>query len=112
MRHLGKIALLSILLGLSDVVMAGSSAGTPTNVGAVDGVVVFTAGTKSGGPTCAVVTQEWAADTTTPTGKAIYALLLTAISSGRNVAVQGAGPGQDNCSAWPDRETATGLWLQ
>ena len=93
----------------STAAFAGNSSGTPTGVmAAQNGIVIFSAGTKAGGPACAAVPNDWAVDTSTAEGKAIYALLLTAVSTGRNVSVNGA----NNCSAWGDRETAAQLQLQ
>ena len=107
-----RILIFWFLLLLSGVSFAGNSAGMPANVGLANGVAVFSAGYKSGGPACASVTQEWAIDATSPSGKSLYALLLTAIGNGRSISVYGVGQGRDNCGAWPDRETANAIWLQ
>ena len=62
--------------------------------------VMFEAGTNSMKSECSTQGNEWASSVATPTGKAMYALLLTAAASGRAVSVVGSA----DCSAWGDRE--------
>lgn len=108
MKLIHSLLAAAALSTFAGAAFAGNSSGTPAGVlAAQNGIVIFSAGTKAGGPVCASIPNDWAVNTTTPDGKAIYALLLTAISTGRNVAVTGT----NNCDAWGDRETAAQLLL-
>lgn len=88
---------------------AGNGSGKVAQIGSVQGgVVIFSTQAHGGSPVCASVPNDWAINTSTAEGKAIYALLLTAVNSDRAVAVTGS----NTCDAWGDRETAAQLWLQ
>lgn len=56
-------------------------------------------------PACS--TEPWALSLSTHTGRAMYALLLTAQAQGKQVYVQGAG----DCSSWGDREAPLYIWI-
>ena len=96
-----------IVLGLGSLLLhsaacaAGSSAGPVTTVYAYSGdVAMFAAGTHQGKPACSTAAEDWAFTLTTPTGKAMLALLISAQAQGKAVTVGGTGA----CSAWSDRE--------
>jgi hypothetical protein len=81
---------------------AGSSTGTVTQIMVVTGdVVTFSAGVHQGKPACSTAADDWALSLTTASGKAMYALLLSAQSQGKPITVLGT----QACTAWPDRET-------
>jgi hypothetical protein len=61
-------------------------------------------GTRTARPACATATR-WVIDTTTATGQAILANLITAHAQGTKVYVSGSG----NCGLWGDSETAAGV---
>jgi hypothetical protein len=63
-------------------------------------------GTRTTRPACATLTR-WAFDSTTATGQAMMANLLTSNAQGRKVYISGSG----NCSAWGDSETVGGIQL-
>ncbi|WP_420009671.1 hypothetical protein [Xanthomonas sacchari] len=70
------------------------------------GVILFTMETRDGSPAanattgCAVAPTDWAFETLSDHGKAMYAMLLSAASQGKPVFVQGSG----DCKDWSDRE--------
>lgn len=99
----------SCLLMFSCVVSAaGNGGGRITSVGAIQGgVVIFKTEIHDNFPSCATIPGDWAITTDQPAGKALYALLLTAVSQGKTVEVSGTGA----CEAWGDRETAAQLWI-
>lgn len=105
---IGRIRTTDICASFATTSFAGTSNGAPTGVLAAQfGIVMFSAGTKTGAPACASIPTDWAINTTTPEGKSLYALLLTAVATGRNVAITGS----NTCDAWPDRETAVAILL-
>lgn len=86
---------------------AGSSTGLVTALKVHTGdVVMFAAGSIGQRAACGVAGDEWAISLNTPTGKAIYALLLSANAQGKQVLVTGSNA----CNAWSDRETP--YWVQ
>jgi hypothetical protein len=85
---------------------AGTGGGHVSKIQSVqNGVVIFQTDTQTGAPTCAAYSNQWAIDTSSLSGRAIYALLLTAVNQGKSVTVKGTG----GCEAWYDRETAQQL---
>lgn len=87
---------------------AGNGSGAVSQIGAVqNGIVVFKTSSHTGAPVCASVALDWAINTSTASGKAIYALVLTAINQGKSISVTG----NNTCDAWPDRETAAQVWV-
>lgn len=63
-------------------------------------IVIFRAGTHLNKPACSTAGEDWAISLNSHSGRAIYAMLLTAKSQNKNVTVIGQGI----CSAWGDRE--------
>ena len=101
MKRLSLAVLTSSLLMLSSQSFAGSSSGAVSNVTAnVASRIFFEAGTLAANPACATA-GSWALDATTPEGKAMYALILTAQATDRTVTVTG----NNLCTIQPDRET-------
>jgi hypothetical protein len=88
--------------------IAGSSVGVVTRIYAHSGdVILFSAGSHQGKPACSTAADEWAFSLSTQSGKAMYALLLTAYAQGKQVAVVGTG----TCSAWGDRESPVYIYI-
>lgn len=80
---------------------AGSSSGPVTHIYAhVGDVVMFAAGYNQSKPACSTVGDEWALSLATQTGRAMYALILSAHAQGKSIDVGGT----NQCSAWGDRE--------
>lgn len=74
----------------------------------VQDIVIFDLdGTSSGRPACSTQSTQWALSLRTETGKAMYALLLSAHANGRAVRVQGTGA----CGAWGDREEPLFMYM-
>lgn len=90
-----KIVITFIFALLSFPAFAGSSAGPVTIIVAQAGaenIFVFDAGAVSAQPSCAaVVTPYWTVDLSTPGGRSIQTLVLTAKITGRSISVQGTG---------------------
>lgn len=59
-------------------------------------------GPRTARPACASE-DRWVINLSTQAGQAMYAAVLTAIASGRKIAVHGAG----TCSVWGDTESVT-----
>jgi hypothetical protein len=101
--------LVALILGLcSFSALAGSGAGTVTVLRAHSSDIIMfkLSGGHVGKPACATATSDsWALSLTTHTGRAMYALLLSAQAQGKGVQVSGTG----DCSAWPDREAP--IWI-
>lgn len=87
--------------------MAGSAAGRVTQVMVhINDVVFFSLdGEHVNRPACSA--SPWSISLTTNTGRAMYALLLSAQAQNQRVTVSGTG----DCSAWGDRETAHHIWI-
>ena len=103
MSMLKNISLvLFLLFGFANSAGAGTSGGLVVKIYVhVQDIVIFQAGVHEGKPSCSRIGDEWAFSLTTPTGKAMYALLLMANAQGKTISVQGTGA----CTAWADRET-------
>jgi hypothetical protein len=70
-------------------------------------VIIFSiAGPRTNSPACATAGVERALSLTSPTGRAMYAMLLTAAAQNRAVRVHGWGP----CLGWTQRAEAG--WMQ
>ena len=79
---------------------AGSSSGKVTTmIINSSNFLFFTAGAKSGSPTCGN-NDQWAINLATAQGKNIYAMLLAAQAQDRTVSVFG----NNTCNNWGDRE--------
>lgn len=96
------------LATLADSASAGSSTGTVAQILVVTGdVVTFSAGSHQGKSACSTTADDWAFSLTTASGKAMYALLLSAQAQGKSIGVVGT----QACTAWPDRETPQYIYL-
>ncbi len=93
-----SFAACAILLAFN--VQAGTSSGKVTTmiINATN-FLFFTAGTKTGSPTCGN-NNQWAINLATAQGKTIYALLLSAQAQDKTVSVFG----NNTCNNWGDRE--------
>lgn len=103
--------LVFLFLGVcSPSVLAGSGAGKVTFLRAHSSDIIMfgLSGGHVGKPTCATAASDsWALSLTTHTGRAMYAMLLSAQAQGKGVQVSGAG----GCSAWADREAPTWIYI-
>ena len=109
--HLAKEKILKyFLLGLiftSNLAFAGAGSGKITVIYAHErnngeGVILFGVEDNREKASCSTAAsgKEWAFRANTDHGKAMYALLLAAASSGKEITVVG----NDACGAWGDRE--------
>ena len=99
------IALVSFM---SASAVAGDSSGKVTHLMAYSGnVVMFAAGQHNNPPPCSTVGNHWALSLNSETGKAMYAMLLSAAAQGHTVNVFG----ENACSAWGDRESPMYMWV-
>lgn len=90
---------LSIVLP-SIAIAGGSGSGTVSFLlGVSTGHLLFGTSVSASHPACA--TDGWAFDVTTPGGKMMAALLVSAQASGKQVNIAGAGA----CDVYPGRET-------
>lgn len=108
MRNWLVVLVFLFLSVCSRSVMAGSGAGKVMvlRAHAHDVIMFGLSGGHASRPTCAAaVSDSWALSLSTHTGRAMYALLLSAQAQGKSVQVSGAG----DCSAWPDREAP--IWI-
>jgi hypothetical protein len=108
---LKSIMQFSVLLCLfSASASAGSQVGAVSSVivRASDGLTYFTiAGpAKSNSPTCATIGYWMIKDENSEVGKKQYAMLLTALASGRELTVSG----MNTCTRWGDGEDVD--WMQ
>lgn len=90
---------------------AGQSQGVVNTLMIYDGVVIFSIGSPvqnhTNKPACSTIGEEWAVSLSTDAGRAIYAALLTALTTGQTVTIGGTG----SCGAWSDREEARSLLI-
>lgn len=105
--------ILQMVLGLAamfswSAAMAGDGAGKVIQLMAHTGdIVIFSLdGGHTGRPACSAP-GTWALSLSTQSGRAMYALLLSAQSQGKQVSVHGTGA----CGAWGDREEPQYLWI-
>jgi hypothetical protein len=98
-------ALISLATSLS--VSAGSGNGKVVHLMVHTGDVVLFGldGPHNDKPACSG--DQWALSLATPTGRAQYALLLSAHAQQKVVHVAGAG----DCGAWGDRERPFYIWV-
>lgn len=107
MRRLALTALLPLMFSLPSA-WAGNSVGKVAELMIHQGdVVIFTAGPHVSKPACSTSGDGWALSLANETGKAMYALLLSAQARGQLVSVNGTG----SCSAWADREAPRYLYV-
>ncbi|MDQ1091374.1 hypothetical protein QE400_000787 [Xanthomonas sacchari] len=97
-----SVLAVSIFCVLPFSASAGDGAGKVIQVIAHSHDVVFFTldGPHTNAPACS--STPWSLSLTTNSGRAQYALLLSAVAQGKAVTVHGTG----DCSAWGDRETA------
>lgn len=104
-----KIPILSAFtLFFSMTAVAGWSSGQiKTILITKNNMLFFESGIKNQPPNCQTVPNQWAIDLSTASGKAIYALILSAQAQGKEIVVVG----QNFCTVWPDRESIDYLWI-
>lgn len=96
------------LVVVSSVVHAGSSVGKVKLLMPGNNVVIFKLENHVNEPPCSVNAGQWALSLANETGKAQYALLLSAAAQGMVVEVIGS----NTCGAWGDRESPTWVSVQ
>ncbi len=95
-----------LLLGLPVIAFAGNGSGKVKEIRVYeyggDGVVFFQTEFNSDKAACSTADggREWAFRVNTEVGKAMYSLLLSAATSGKQVVVGG----RNDCADWGDRE--------
>lgn len=114
MKNIKYISIvLLVLLSVSNVSYAGYGTGKITSLyvheqgGTGEGVVMFRITQHLYPPSCSKIGDptEWAFSLAKQSGRAMYALLLSAEARSVNVNVVGYGNNEDgNCDAWGDRE--------
>lgn len=97
-----KLVIFALLYTASQACFAGTGGGAVAMIIVqTSNVVFFTTASHSGKPACSTAGNDWALSLSSDTGKAQYALLLSATAQGKAVSIQGT----NDCSAWGDRET-------
>ncbi|MBD9393520.1 MULTISPECIES: hypothetical protein [Acidovorax] len=100
MKIFKKIAIATGVAMIACSAQAGSSSGKVTTlIINSSNFLFFTAGVKTGSPSCGN-NNQWAINLATAQGKTIYALLLSAQAQDRTVSVFG----NNACNNWGDRE--------
>lgn len=100
MKIVKKFSLAACAALLACSAQAGTSTGKVTTmIINASNFLFFTAGTKTGSPSCGN-NNQWAINLATAQGKTIYALLLSAQAQDRTVSVFGSNA----CNNWGDRE--------
>lgn len=103
-----KTKLLTSLLALTTListnVFAGSSYGKLKSIDVYQGgggIIIFDVGDEhKNKPACSTSGNNWALDTSTSKGMAMYSALLLAAAKNKNVRIDGSG----DCADWGDRE--------
>jgi hypothetical protein len=105
---IAKIIFSTFALFFSMTAVAGWTSGQIKSILITkNNILMFDSGIKNQPPNCQTVANQWAVDLSTSSGKAIYALLLSAQVQDKEVVVVG----QNSCAVWPDRETVDYLWI-
>ena len=108
MKTIFKVTLISTALFFAGIVNAGGiSTGIPNNILVLpdNNLVFFNAGTHTNKPACATNgTGNWAINTSSGGGRAMYAAILTALAAGLAITVEGYGVGV--CTRESSREDA------
>lgn len=101
-KQFGRKFIISLLAVLPFSAWAGDGAGKVIQIIAHSQDVVFFTldGQHTNPPACSA--GPWSLSLSSNSGRAQYALLLSAVAQDKKVTVHGMG----NCSAWGDRETA------
>ncbi len=104
----GALALSAWAFAATAAAQETVSVGTVTRLTPHSGdVVIFNiSGSRANSPACSSQGSEWALSLTTPTGRAMYAMLLAANTQNRAVRVVGWG----TCLSWTQR--AEPGWMQ
>ena len=106
MKLVSKAVFLAVAM-VASFAYAGTSSGLITALKVHTGdVVMFSTGPINQKATCGTAGDEWALSLNTPTGRAMYALVLSASAQGKAVLVTGTNA----CNAWADCETP--YWIQ
>lgn len=98
---------------MSPTAFAGSSSGQVVGLSVLGGpynVVYFQIGqpgNHTNKPACSTWGEEWALSLNSEGGRAQYAMLLSALMSGKSVNVAGT----NQCTAWGDRETPESITI-
>jgi hypothetical protein len=97
-----KIALaVSLLAGMTGLAFAGTGNGKVVHISPLPGdVVIFATQIHSSKPACSTAGNDWTIKLDTETGRATYALLLSAASLNKPITVYGT----NDCRHWGDRE--------
>lgn len=102
-----KKILSALLMLQASFVFAGTGSGQVTHIMVIENdAVIFSVEQHLDKPACSTVRDDWAVSLTTETGKAMYALLLSAAAQNQSVEING----KNDCIDWHDRETP--LWIQ
>lgn len=110
MKIFAKSLIGALAIATSSFAFAGGSSGPVTNpftMNSGQGYFFFNAGAVGGKPACSAASPTWAVDLSTPAGRSIQALVLTAYALGKSVSVTGTA----SCSVWSDRETVAYVWI-
>jgi hypothetical protein len=89
-----------VVIGSNDTFADGSSEGNVSPLYTQSNKAFFGAGIHNDKPACSTAAEEWAVDISTATGKAMYAMLLTAYTLNTEIVIIGTG----ECTTWADRE--------
>lgn len=92
MQRLTIVIMMSLfpLFSIVNSAVAGSSSGQVTVITAHNGdTIIFSAGLHQNKPPCSTIGEEWAFSLSTPSGKAMYSLLLSAQAQGLSVTTYG-----------------------
>lgn len=105
-----RLGLLMCALGITANATAGEGGGRITKLmpGLNAGAVIFTTETHTNKPACSTQANDWALSVNTEGGRAMYALLLSAASTGKTINVVG----KNDCSVWADREAPYWIYIQ
>jgi hypothetical protein len=107
MNNLTRFLIAVFFATLSISAHAGSSSGYITQILVVADTATFSAGTHNSKPACSTVGEDWSVSLSSPGGRAMYAMLLSAFAQHLAIGVSGTG----GCTAWPDRETPNYIWI-
>lgn len=90
-----------LLAGATSLAFAGAGSGKVVHISPLPGdVVIFATQIHSSKPACSNAGNDWTIKLDTETGRATYALLLSAASMNKPITVYGT----NDCRHWGDRE--------
>jgi hypothetical protein len=91
----------SLLAGMTGLAFAGTGSGKVVHISPLPGdVIIFATEIHANRPACSMAGNDWTIKLDTETGRATYALLLSAASMNKSITVYGTG----DCRHWGDRE--------